>query len=231
MCALTDLVKSNRASGMFTVVVSLDISGAFDSANWSKLVDALEKREAPRYLINMIRSYLNDRFVETSNPETGRRRLTQGVPQGSCLGPTLFCVLMDELLCAESLEGEWLQAYADDTLLSFTVPDLNPETLSECERTVAKIFEVGELLSLKFNAAKTQLTVFNRKKKSAPPQIAIRIGDTEVRSSSQFTYLGVLFDDRLFFNEHLKRKIAKANMTLSCLRRAAAGGWGLSAER
>lgn len=40
------------------LVVSYDIARAFDNAPWYLIIDALERKKCPVYLINIIRSYL-----------------------------------------------------------------------------------------------------------------------------------------------------------------------------
>lgn len=70
--------------------VMLDISGAFDNACWSIIIDSLIKLNCPNYLVNLIISYFEDRIITTNNKFTKiEKTTTQGCPQGSCSGPSL----------------------------------------------------------------------------------------------------------------------------------------------
>lgn len=89
--ALTDFTATvNRfvRSGRIALVISLNITGAFDCARWSDILDALKKMETPEELIEMCRSFFDRRTVEVKFGE-GRatRWLTRGCPQKSIAGP------------------------------------------------------------------------------------------------------------------------------------------------
>jgi len=64
------------------------IRNAFNSADWGRTLEALRSFNIPEYLLNVVHSYLSKRelVLETSvGPRT--YEVTDGVPQGSVLGP------------------------------------------------------------------------------------------------------------------------------------------------
>ena len=73
-------------------VLSLDITGAFDTVNHLRLLDNLRKKQVPLWFVRLVRSFLTDRktTLVVDGVETAPRQLTAGVPQGSPLSPILF---------------------------------------------------------------------------------------------------------------------------------------------
>ena len=230
VCDLLEHIRSNRARKRFTVVIALDIAAAFDSADWSLIVDTLKKLSVPQYLVNILASYLHNRHIKTTNQLIQKRPLTQGCPQGSCLGPTLWNVLINEMLTAPLLLGKHAQAFADDMIICLSSERLDEAFVRECESTIKATYDFGSKLKLKFNQSKTQVMIFSPKKNSASPLVELQVSGNTIESTGKLLYLGVLLDNQLTFKEHLKNKIIRANTQLNLLRRIAAQNYGLTAE-
>ena len=73
-------------------VLLLDIAGAFDTVNHTRLLDNLRIKGIPRWLICIISSFLQQRSTTLvfDGEEIGPWELCAGIPQGSPLSPILF---------------------------------------------------------------------------------------------------------------------------------------------
>ena len=76
-----------------TVIISLDISAAFDTINHSKLVSRFRDEFGVNdTALNWLKSYIEDRhqFVKLGRHSSATECSNSGVPQGSILGPLIF---------------------------------------------------------------------------------------------------------------------------------------------
>ena len=106
--------------GMDTVVVALDIAGAFDKVWHRGLLEKLRAKGIQRGLLRFLGNYLQDRSLKVAvNGQTSESLPVEAsVPQGSILGPLLWNVYVDDLLRLLLA----VSAYADDCTLSYTYP-------------------------------------------------------------------------------------------------------------
>ena len=81
------------------ILIMLDLSAAFDTVDHEILIEDLKIVGIEEEVLKCFRSYLNNRkaTVVISRIKSAIQILTRGVPQGSVLGPLLFCIYTIEL--------------------------------------------------------------------------------------------------------------------------------------
>lgn len=209
-------------------VLSLDIAGAFDTVNHIRLLENLRAKGLPRQLIQMIRSFLDQRktTLMVDGMEIGPRDLHAGVPQGSPLSPILFLFYNGTLL--DRLENTTLPisplGFADDTnLLAFgDTTSSNCNSLEEAHRLCE---EWAESHGMTFALQKYTLTHFTRRRHQET-QAPARLGHITVQPSPTMRILGVLLDSKLNFRAHCKAIVSKMGTQLNALYRTTASTWG-----
>jgi hypothetical protein len=83
-----------------TVIVSLDVKGAFDAAAWwPSILKQLRELKCPENLYNLSASYFSNRKATlTINNNKMEKEVRKGCPQGSCCGPGFWNVTYNSLL-------------------------------------------------------------------------------------------------------------------------------------
>ena len=126
-----DLRKVNLA-------IFLDLKKAFDTVNHEILLEKLKACEIRELAGNWFRSYLEGR-------QQYCKLVTCGIPQGSCLGPLLFIVYLNDF--EKCLKASKAVMYADDcqvSLASSSVDELVRKTQDELSNISEWIRPGGE---------------------------------------------------------------------------------------
>lgn len=138
---VTELAKEELTKTWRTrkhcLLIALDIKNAFNSAPWRQIILALEEKKVSRYLINIIKTYLDERELVG---EEFTKFMTAGVPQGSTAGATLWNIMYDGVLRLRVEDGVHLISYADD-LAVVVKARTETELEDKTKKTLDKIFE------------------------------------------------------------------------------------------
>ncbi|MPC28823.1 putative RNA-directed DNA polymerase from transposon BS [Portunus trituberculatus] len=144
-----------------TVVVALDIEGAFDHVWKEALITKLQAASRAGSLLPLLSDYLSNRHlrVTVGGREFEVQPITAGVPQGSCPGPLVWNVYINDLL--HLIPNA--RAYADDVTLtqSYRKQEENA-TQSQLSDTLSRIIAWGNMWQVKFAPHKTQLLHLSR---------------------------------------------------------------------
>ena len=125
-----------------------------------------------------------------------------GVPQGSIFGPLLFLICVNDL--PNGLKSE-CKFFADDTSL-FSVVHAISTSVSDINNDLTLISNWAFQWKMSFNpdpSKQAQEIIFSRKKmKSSHP--SVYFNNIPVSSTSVHKHLGMLLDDKLSYEHHLK---------------------------
>lgn len=171
-----------------TLVVLLDITGAFNNLLWSKLHQDLEDLQSSQYVRAIIKSYLAERTATlTLGGVMKKVRLTKGCPQGSILGPTLWNVTIDNLLRKDQPEYARVQAYADDIAVSIA-GNTRAQLIQRTSEVLSTVKLWGEERELSFSASKSVALILNSELYHG---FTIPFGEERITTKTSAKYLGV----------------------------------------
>ena len=206
-------------SGRPSLVIALDIAGAFDCVWHKGLMAKLQQLGITGDLLGLLSSYLTDRSLRVVvNGHTSTSfPVEASVPQGSVIGPLLWNAYFDDLLHSTTAAA----AYADDCTLSWTFKrDEAREVIESVNRQLADILAWGERWQVKFAPEKTQAMVISRSRQDADLlRGKLRLGRDTITLQDSVDILGVEVDSGLRFDRHLKKVALAASRRVTLMRR------------
>ena len=193
-------------------VISFDLSKAFDRVDHGILLEKLRASNLPSSSVRWIQNYLTDRTirVRVQDAISSLHRIHVGVPQGSVLGPALFCIMAGDFTSA--FDDSHLTQYADDLTIVKRLPTSNPMEIQDSILEEVNNFKSWcERNKQQHNDDKSQLLICTRTPLTQPPNLPIAISHT-------MKILGVCINDRLTWSDHIYETCKKASKRLRILR-------------
>lgn len=207
--------------GLDTLVVALDIAGAFDRVWHAGLLAKLHAKGIQGELLVLLKDYLRDRTLQVvvNGQSSGPSPVLASVPQGSVLGPVLWNIYIDDLLRQLST----VAAYADDCTLSRSYCRLDSRrAVTELNKQLRLVEQWGEMWQVNFAPEKTQAMVISRSL-GASHAVAgeLCFGGKDLPLQDYIKILGVSVDRSLRFDHHIAAVTRQTSLRVSALRRVA----------
>ena len=212
-CLLAILEKWKRSidNGKMFGALLTDLSKAFDCLDHELLI---AKRNAYGFsltALKLVHSYLSNRKQRTkiNSSYSSWLEIIFGVPQGSILGPLLFNVFLIDLFFI--IENTDIASYADDNTPYISADDIDGviKSLEEASETLFKWFSDN---LMKSNPDKCHLLI------STNNTVKMKIGHFDIANSRNEKLLGVKFDSKLTFDDHISELCKKTSRKIHALR-------------
>jgi exonuclease III len=207
LCTL-DNVFHSADTGSSTLLVSLDLSAAFDTIDHKILIDRLHKTfGVSGTALSWIISYLSNRtqLVTLGKLSSSPQACESGVPQGSVLGPLLFTLYVSPMASLLSQLGVSQHQYADDTQLHISISNLTVSadinTLESALSTLAFWFSKNWLA---LNPEKSDAILLGTyQRNSTLPVTSVNVAGSTVQLADNIKLLGVTLDKSLALRKHV----------------------------
>lgn len=207
----TGNVIENLNKGNYTIGIFLDMSKAFDSINHKTLLRKLEYYGIRGSALEWFKSYFKQRqiVVNYKNKTSDLYQMPYGTPQGSVLGPLLYLIFANDLV--KCLRFSNCVTFADDTTVFLSGNNLKflYRKANEDLRHLSAWFNSN---SLTLNAEKSKYILFRTKNKTLNNVSELKISDSEIKRVKHTQFLGVIIDEFLDWELHVKRVLTKLSM-------------------
>ena len=217
-----DSMSAIKTKGI-TAALFLDAEAAFDQAWHDAIRYKLHMLNLPQRLVRLISSFLSNRKlrVKVGNVYSNEVEMKAGTPQGSCLSPLLYVILVNDIpdVGPSASKGQ----FADDIALWTNAFTFNA-AISRLQSAVNCLEGWCRRWRIKLNGAKSYLLLINRLNERPKDDLSIQLFNDIVRPCTSARYLGVQFDERLGFKEHFQNIETKASSRLNLFKLLAMNG-------
>lgn len=215
LSAFTNYVTSAFSRSNQVDCLYLDFSKAFDKVSHAHLVEKLKALGIEGPLLLWFESYLAGRSLQVKFASSLSRTLvnvTSGVPQGSLLGPFLFCLFINDI--GKSLACSYL-IFADDVKMYVEVSSGVQQLC--LQQDLEKIVEWCSENAMQLNESKCRVMIFSRSKKLLT--YTYRIGDSILERVTTIKDLGLHMSPNLTPDVHIAKISSRANSVLGLIAR------------
>ncbi|UYV71437.1 hypothetical protein LAZ67_8003186, partial [Cordylochernes scorpioides] len=231
--ALTEIIKIalEHKTREYAAIIAVDISAAFDNAWWPALMKRLDEDGVQASMIKLLQSYFDNRRIRFRYSSTEiNKKLSKGCPQGGPLSPTLWNILINEILNNNLDDNCETIGYADDiTLICW---NKTPEQLRKTiDNVLRKINEWCESRKLKLSDEKTKILYLYKCNSDI-----IVSGSKLIKPVEELKILGVTIKNhrvrsKLDFTPHVNETIIKVTRASGYLFGLTKKAWGLDFRR
>lgn len=203
-------------TGSSTLVISLDISKAFDSVDHRILMRKLNFLGIRGLSYDVLYSFLLNRrqVVKIDTSLSIPESVDLGVPQGSNLGPLLFNLMINDI--SEINIKSKLLKYADDIIMILPLEKNNPIlNANSLQSDIDTIMEYYQMNLLKVNLTKSKCILVGN---NTHEELDIILDGNSIIKCKELTYLGCVIDDELKFTSHVDKISKSMGSAINALR-------------
>jgi hypothetical protein len=197
-------------------VLAIDLEKGFDNLSHRLVIEKMLKDNFDPFIVAFVQNYLRERYqcVRWKHLRSSSNKIISGVPQGSSIGPLLFTYFVSDLNTSGLYSTDIVRMvkYADDITLCGRVAKTDAASPITDEYRFVTRWTENNLMRIK--KQKCQQIVISRK--ATQDNYSWTIPDVELKDEMKL--LGVIFDKKLGWKEHVEYTAKKASSRIYILR-------------
>jgi len=219
---LEKIVRETFVKKQVTIVVFIDLKGAYDTVNHNLLLQKLQRIGISGKMLNYCKSFLYDRKLKVlyNGYISESKNVHKGIPQGSSISPLLFDIFTSDI---PDMDDIWRTEFADDIALVSRANNIE-EATTKMQTALNSFFRYTEENKLVINYQKTVSMIFTRKRAQPLP---MNINNHNIEYVNEYKFLGVVFDGpNLDYRKHINKLKADCLSRLNILKSVSGNNWG-----
>ena len=207
-------INQGLQRGEHVLGIFIDLSKAFDTIDHKIMLSKLDLYGIRGIAHTLLKSYLSDRnqYVSIHGETSDHLPVEYGVPQGSCLGPLLFLIYINDLsnLCNINSKNCEFVLFADDTNI-FAKAKTKALVYDLANSLLKLVSDYMKSNKLHINMSKCCYIYFQRQanNQNDSNNTEIKIDNHIINQVSEIKFLGVTIDENLNWNSHIKQLTKK----------------------
>ncbi|CAG2219008.1 unnamed protein product [Mytilus edulis] len=222
--AVSNVDKANMLAGTFAEASS-------DNNLDPKFRTHKLKTEIENQLIGMMMSniidFLQDRKIQVKvNQESSDEYdLNNGIPQGSVISPTLFNIMINDLVGLAKKPAVMPQ-FADDSAMWYRGGNIKHLT-KKMQETLNNISAWSKKWGFKISKTKTIGVIFGDRHVYS---VNLMLDNQPIKFQNHVKFLGLIFDRKLTWNKHVNYLQERSKAILNVLRYVQANNYGMGTD-
>lgn len=212
-------------NGQQMIAVFFDMQKAFDNINHAVILHKLLSIGIQGQMFSFVKQFLRNRHfrVRIGCEYSQYHRQKNGVPQGCVLSPTLFLLAVNDL-GLNLPRGVKPLLFADDLAILYRSESIQDIQL-KLQETLNRIKQWSNTIGIQFSTEKSKCLHFNRKR-NTPPSPELFLGNSPIPYATHHRFLGLTFDKRLNWEQHISYLKTIATKKLNIIRVLSNTKWG-----
>uniref|UniRef100_A0A3B3YS32 Reverse transcriptase domain-containing protein n=1 Tax=Poecilia mexicana TaxID=48701 RepID=A0A3B3YS32_9TELE len=221
---LEDDIRKAQINKETVVAVFFDAEKAYDMLWREGLMIKLHQIGIGGNMFNWLWDFLQDRNIQVKIGCQFSKlcKIENGTPQGSVVSPTLFSVMINDIFKELSI-GFGKSLFADDGALWKRGRNVD-HRIVKIQEGIDKVGKWGVKWGFKFSIEKTKVMFFTNKKIGVDKKLCLY--GKELERVDWFRFLGVVFDKKLTWGNHIEHIMEKSKKVLNIMRCLAGLTWG-----